>query len=336
MFIISYFLVVKLLKRNIFVFILIFIFLVGCAMNTSATGKWSVSLKKKHLQGENIRQEIIPIRNNMGNIMGFDIIITIPSDNKTDRLIISPSIFDGINHYYNIFEKNNIKINLIINNKSKYNYHYINNSFILSTENIGENDNYVDTGGIGFDNLKIYDISSPYRTFNSALLSLFNYTNNNYKSNDLSDKSIDSKLKESGYSGIDELDLYYLDYYNDKYNLNELRLEDFSSSILKEMFDGVLSNYKESNIQIIQLAYNFFYNEILFFSFHDNNIGYSIGKYMRSDNVEDDYLLKTLIVDSNKVCKVDNMSIYINKKNMGSAYSNYKFNGHFEFILKKY
>ena len=43
---------------------------------------------------------------------------------------------------------------------------------------------------------------------------------------ELSDELLDKKLKINGYSGVEELDLYYLDYFNKNYKENLLNINE--------------------------------------------------------------------------------------------------------------
>lgn len=324
------------------IFKIISIILLITTLKVNAKNFSDATMRKLSNQTSSLEEEIIPEFTN-NTLTGINIIITIPKDCNEEELIISPSILESIKQYSKINPGDSININLKIENKSNYNYNYINNSFILSTENLerlGIKENLIDTKAIGFDSQKIYEISTIYRTINTPLLSLYNY-NNLLEDKDLSDINLDKKLKEKGYTGINELDNYYLDFYNTKYNLNEKTLSDFTYSTIKDLFKGKITTNKETNSNIIKLSYDYFYNKLLSFNFKDqkaddyNSEDYSIGTYMRT-SLGNNYLNnKFMYIRSNTYSELQNMSLKLNKEYTTSAYNDYNYYIHFEFKLKK-
>ena len=307
-----------------------------------AKSKWDVELPKLSYMEEQLKEEITPIRNQQGKIKGFDVLITIPTYYDQEKIQISPSIFSAIEEYKYITPNDKVKINIKIDNQSNYNYQYVDNSFMVSTEDItreGITKNFTNTNAVGFDGQKIDAIFSPYRTWNTALVDL--YKNTKKKEKNLSEANLSMKLKEKEYQGVEELDKYYLDYYNEKYDLQKTRLDQFSDKIIREIFSGSRIEIKESNTQLIELAYNFFYNKLLSYSFSDqkvtdeNSENYSIGNYMRK-KLGNDYLKdKFFEIPSQETKELKNMTININGKYTTNPFLYYHFYGHLEFQLQK-
>ena len=268
---------------------------------------------------EEVQEEIMPIRNREGDFLGIISVITIPKDMKDKTIKISSSIFGGINEFKNMEEGSNL-IQLKIINKSKYKYKYIKNSLKISTVDNKDNSNY-NTKVKGFDKLYITDDFLPYRVNNTAIKEL-DLDNPNYK-------NIDNRLKEIGYRGICEIDKYYLDFYYKKYNLNIDKLEKFSNSIMKEIFDGESLKEFENNKKIVSLAYYYFYNNILTFTF--NNKTKSIKNYMDDLN----FNKKFINIKKKSEVKIKDMSLNVSDKYMSDAFNSYKYIGKFEFRLNR-
>ncbi len=269
--------------------------------------------------GEDLVEEILPIRDRKGNFKGIVCNITLPKNFKEKTITVKPDIFGGINEFRKIGEGKSI-IRLNINNKSKYKYKYVSNSFSISTKKLDDKNNYINTGGKGFDELDVFYIFAPYRVVNSALkeLKINNYTN----------QTIDLKLKELGYVGEEELDTYYRDFYNKKFNLNYKDLDDFSASIKKEIFTGEKLDYMEKNKNIIILAYNYFYNYVLTFSM--NNKTKSIGSYMKGEALN-----KFVDIKKKSQVNIKNMSLNIEKSYMTEAFQNFNYLGEVKFKLNR-
>ncbi len=321
----------------------IFLFLIiSSSWKVEAKSKWDVAFPKLSYMEEQITEEITPIRNDQGKIKGFDVLITIPKDYAQEKIQISPNIFSAIEEYKYITPNDKIKINLKIKNASNYKYQYVDQSFMITTEDKrreGVAENFTDTNAIGFDGQKIDAIFSPYRTWNTALIDL--YQNTKKQEASLSDETLSDKLKEVGYQGIEELDGYYLDYYNEKYDLNEKSLDQFTDKIIKEIFSGTKVEIKESNSKLIELAYNFFYNKLISYTFSDqkltdeNSEDYSIGTYMRK-RLGNDYLKDTFaVIEENHSKELKNMSVNINGKYTTNIFLYYHFYAHLEFQLQK-
>ena len=175
-----------------------------------------------------------------------------------------------------------------------------------------------------------------YRTYNEPIKYL--YDQDEYIDDYLSNDSLNYKLKYYGYSGIDELDEFYIDYYNDKYNLKETNLNNFTYSVQKEIFSGKLSTYKETNSKINELAYNYFYNKLLYYRFNSDSIdefnthNYSIAKYMNNKNIKD---LNNKIVYQNDKLNINNMYLGLNKNYYSEIFNDYGLYIIMELKLKK-
>ena len=237
-----------------------------------------------------INEEIEPIRDNNGNTIGENVIITIPDGYNDKYINLSPLIIDGFKHYRG---NDDFIVKLTINNNSKYNYSYVDDSFIINTDIPYDSNNY-EKIGIGFDGLDIYD--SFYRTYNDALVSLVG----NLK---LDDNTINTYLINKGYKGISELDRYYIDYYGLNY--------------MDYIFDGDVSNYKESNNTLIRKGYKYFYTNII--NINDRGVYNYLGKSYFNSSFNNKENVNLFYID------------YIDNK----AFYSYLYNIKFNFKLKK-
>ena len=309
------------MKKLVFSILLIFIF----------------NINVLALNNENYVEELIPINKN-GTLIGVKDIITIPSNCNLDEIKIKPNIFNFINNYKHLLPGEEINVELEINNTSTNNYEYINNSFKLDTKDLSKDGNIdnLEEIGRGFDNKKIYNNYSIYRTYNEAIKYL--YDQDEYIDDYLSDDSLDYKLKYYGYSGINELDKFYIDYYNDKYNLKETNLNDFTYSVRKDIFSGKLSTYKEVNRKINELAYNYFYDKLLYYRFKDDSVddfntqNYSIYKYMNNKQIKN---LNNKIIFKNNKLNINNMYLGLNKYYYSEIFNDYGLYIIMELKLKK-
>lgn len=293
-------------------------------------------------QTTNLKENVSVKRNKEGNIKKIKITITIPKTTNQSIIVISPKLFESITEYKPLKEGDSTNIELVIKNNSKYTYKYLENSLKISTNDLSlttDSKNYVDTKAIGFDQNKIYDIFSPKRTFNSAIKALYNYPDikkqNKIK---LTNKSLNKKLKNKGYSGITELDKYYIDFYNKKYNLNKTNLNNYSYQIIKELFSGIKTNIKETNKQIIKLSYDYFYNKLLYITFNNEVVTdstshkYSIGTYMKN-NINDITFKESFNLISPKSKKKNYITVNINDVYTTEVFYDYTYNAHIEFKL---
>ena len=295
------------MNKSIFIFLFILSFFVsGCNKENNT---------EEVFREISISEEINPIRNDNGDFIGIDVNIIIPNNYDKNEILINPDIFDGISQYENIIAGKKYIIDLEIINNSDYSYTYRDNSFTISTKMINNVNNYLDTGVVGFDLLKIYDLYQPYRTKNEALINLIGTDNL-----DLSDSVIDDKLKVRGYSGISDLANYYLDYYGNK----SLYL------LAPKIFSGEITDDLETNKQIINLSYNYFYNSLIRFCLIENEC-YSIGEFMVNDDLKKLNIYK---IDSH-ASTTHNFFVDINNNYRSDLYKYYNFFGDFKFYLAK-
>lgn len=323
---------------------MIIILLMFVYTNVYAFSSWKSNSKNLIFVSANIEEEVIPIFNQNNDLLQLNIIITIPKNYNKKIITISPSVFDSVKAYKNLSSGDMIKINLKVKNLSNNDYKYISNSFVISTidpTKLGIKDNFVDTGGVGFDNNTIYDVQSPTRCCNEAILNLYNYkSDDEINENDIQDENLDSVLRKNGYTGIEQLDKYFLDFYNNKYKLSEESLEDFSDNIIREIFSGKDFYVKETNKELIELAYDFYYNKLISFGFSgdiitDNNSDYSIGSYMRKTG-DNKYIKEAFSIIKNRDYKqINNMYITLNSTYTSNAFMNYNYYIHFQFKLRK-
>lgn len=325
------------MKKIVFIF-LFDLGLVGCVVAAICLLNVYASSRKNEMgvmYDADIVEEILPMRDSKNNFLGINCTITIPSDFQGDSIKITPDIFGGIREYKKLESADEIETIIEIKNKSKFNYIYKNASFKLGTESFADTKNYKDTLGVGFDKKKIYDIFAPYRVLNGALRELYN----NVEVGNLDDKELDSLLIEKGYNGIGEIDKYYLDYYNKKYEQDAKTLEELPYSIIKEIFDGNVSEYRETNKRIDELAYYYFYNKVITVNFlgemvNDSNSEYfSIGSYIKKNR--DDKAFRESIDYYNSNLKIEGMIIRISKFYMTDSFKDYDYRGYMEFTLEK-
>lgn len=305
-------------------------------MGVFASSKYDVNIPKYYELSSCVEENIEP--NYKGKYLNsLDVTYTINCD--SDEVSITSGIFDYLARITNVLPGDKFKINFSIINNSNNEYKYKDNSFTLATEDLTKY-NLEKTLGIGFNNLPIYKDFSPYRTGNTALVKLYNYNKtSDFKTNDLIDETLNKLLVENGYNGIEELNKYYLDYYNDKYKLNVSKLEDFNDDIIMELFNGNRLDIKESNKEVIELSYNWFYNKLFSYSFSDNTVTdknsneYSIGTHMRN-NIGNKYFNEMYLKPNDKF-NIENMSININGLYTVNTFMLYQFSAYMNFKLDK-
>lgn len=175
------------------------------------------------------KEEIKPIRNK-NKFIGIESIITIE---KNEEIVKLDSIsLKGLLFYTSINK----------NDKYKIKYKLKNNNYKINN--------------IKIKKYKYDSKNTIYRTINSPLKKLYNYRNIN-----LEDKVLDKKLKEKGYSGINELDKYYMDYF---------KCDKLTDKYLRKIIKGKQTYIKESNNTINKLAYNYYYKNV--FIIEENNL----------------------------------------------------------------
>ncbi len=185
----------------------------------------------------------------------YRVTFTIPEDYSEESFVISPEITEYIYENYNEYINQILSrpgdiflVTITIVNNSKYQYNYEDSSFVISPDSyegfeykkVEPTDNETTFNGndIKNDDNK-NSIDTIYRSCNTAIQAIFLYCktskNNDEFNSYLSDEVLDSVLKEMNYKGIEELDKYYLDFYNKKYNTNNTNLNQFSKGILREI-----------------------------------------------------------------------------------------------------
>lgn len=275
--------------KRIKYYFLVFIFFVGILIGNiiNAFAKSEV----------NYYEEINPIRDSIGNIIGEEVIITLPKGFNKELIRIDSSLFDGYYHYSN--DDREFIVKITVNNKSKYDYKYINNTLNISPKNTFNSYNYINYGVN--DGIIIND--SYYRSYNAALRELIPI------GSELNDEVIDLYLRNYGYSGIDELNKYYDDYYGKWYSFGLL-------------LEGDVSSYKESNSILVSDAYKYFYSNILSFSCNDNKFG--VLKYRgQCNNIFS-------VFNKNSKFTISNMKIY---RDNNDYFNNYLMSVGFQFEL---
>lgn len=242
---------------------------------------------------------------------------TIPEDYDEDTIKID-LVGDLMKYYesetYVPGDGENFYVNII--NLSKNEYVYSNGSMKITDGNyVDEKDadmaytydnteaEYIKGAYTSLSNRPIAVKSTVWRTSNSALKELLDTTSNAAKY--YSNESVTSALINAGYeNGLDDLDEYYVDYMNKKYDKTCAKLEDFSViEICNAIFNGYTVNVKEANKNVAALGYNMFYNNLLMFTLDDATVSnddcvagkFSLGSWMRDENSVDSYMNKRLV-----------------------------------------
>ncbi len=181
-----------------------------------------------------------------------NITYNIPNIYNDENLIIN----DNIN------TENIDNINIILNNLS-------NNVYTLKSFN---------------DNL----VTRVYRNSNNEAL-MYLYEGIPLTIYELSDELLDKKLRLYGYSGIEELELYYIDYFNKNYQ------EDFTSfdQLIEKYFDKLWPNNIDDNIKVVESNKNIIksFNNYFKKNNNDNNKLFpkTVTKYELNTNLENKY-----------------------------------------------
>ena len=263
---------------------------------------------------------------------------TIKEDYNEDTINIVPGIFKAISESDGYVPGDGIKVNIQIINKSNNKYLYKDKSFILSTMDISNYEERLENSK-GFDGQVIAGTFGPNRTANTAIRTLYGKS---IKKDMMLDETLGKKLEETGYKGIEELNKYYLDFYNKKYNLECKNLEDLPANVISEIFNGNNYPIKESNLEIAELGYNYWYNVLFSVLFGDEKYDYktsnlsAIGSYMRNKELGNDYFTKDLgIINPSSENSLTTMNFYINGPYTTNAYMNYEFGAYMEFQLTK-
>ena len=213
--------------------------------------------------------------------------ITIPADFKDKELTIKPSIFANENYVSMPGDTRNFSLKII--NLSNNDYTYQDNSLYLKPVEDGKN--Y--PGLISYNNAKIPTFATMYRLYNSEPLKAL-YDVRNLTDDELKDESIEAKLRKLGYSGISELDKYYVEYFNKNYNTNFTSLEDLTTPYINKIWTNIskASKTRETNNNLIEFHQNYFYNVLLTMKYNDkknlDDNNYSVGAYSRKEGCYQD------------------------------------------------
>lgn len=207
--------------------------------------------------------------------------IIIPANFKDKELKLKSRIFVNDKYIFMPGEIRNFSLKII--NLSNNDYTYQNNSLYLKpAEDDKEYHNL-----ISYNKFKIP--IPMYRLYNSEPLKSL-HDGYNLSDDELKDENIAAKLNELGYAnGIQDLDKYYIDYFNKNYNTNFVSLEDLTTTYINKIWTNKSKNSKirETNTNLIKFYQNNFYNFFLTMRYNyksdlDNNI-YSIGGYSRKE-----------------------------------------------------
>lgn len=270
---------------------------------------------------------------------------TIPEDFNKDNIHFD--IIGDMTDYYRELTKNedaaylpgdNEKFDVKVINKSAIEFTYKENSFKTGTGNYftaaaddkvydaNNNEGYI-KDAITFDGYNMDYKRCIWRTSNSALKELLNITSNN--SIKYTDALINEALVKKGYEGIEELNKYYLDFMNKKYNKENTRLNQFKvNEITDSIFNGYVVGIREINPEIAALGYDLFYNNLFMIGIGDtvieNNYSgkdkeyiingkYSIGSWMRGNVKGEEYFNKNLsnIKNDNKEYTLLEATLYL-------------------------
>lgn len=220
---------------------------------------------------------------------------TIPEDFEanTVNIFMGDAINDAANYMLYV-PGDAAPIQIAIVNLSSHDYAYKKGSFAVTTEAYQQ---YFDknwatpTESIGFDGQRIPYEYLAVRSKNAAIQSLYGVTGTSkVKDAQMTDAALGAKLTEVGYAnGIYDLHKYYLDYYNDKKNTSYTALEQLpDSDIAALLTSGNKVSAKETNVEISELLYNYYYNHLYSLTPAgagypgDTNNDYTVGSLMRA------------------------------------------------------
>ena len=207
--------------------------------------------------------------------------IIFPANFKDRELKLKSRIFVNDKYIFMPSEIRNFSLKII--NLSNNDYTYQNNSLYLKP--VEDDKKYHNL--ISYNKFKIP--IPVYRLYNSEPLKAL-YDGYNLSDDELKDENVAAKLKELGYTnGIQDLDKYYIDYFNKNYNTNFVSLEDLTTTYINKIWTNKSKSSKtrETNTNLIKFYQNDFYNFLLTMRYNsksdlDNNI-YSIGAYSRKE-----------------------------------------------------
>lgn len=285
---------------------------------------------------------------------------TIP-ENYDEKTIKIDLIGDLMKYYeagtYVPGDGENFYVNII--NLSKNEYVYSNGSMKITDGNYVEEkdadmaytyDNteaeYIKGAYTSLSNRPIAVKSTVWRTSNSALKELLGITSNSSKN--YTNELITNALIEAGYeNGLDDIDDYYVDYMNKKYDKNKAKLDEFSvKEICESIFNGYIVGVREADKNIASLGYNMFYNNLLMLTLDDDTVTnddclagrFSLGSWMRNENNVDSYMNEktgTLEAGMKEARNILNAHLHISGPYMTNPYQNTSWGMEFTFSLDK-
>lgn len=248
-----------------------------------------VSLKKYVFDNDVIENIDVVLKKD--EITDINIVYTIP--NEYDKGVINiKSNLDKVIADLNDKIINKINVSIAIKNDSFFDYEYRDYSFIFLSEN---NSNFE-------------------RPINQAIKDL--YSNKNITKDMLEDEMLSLKLKENGYSGIEELDLFFLEYYNLVYNTAFKKLDDFDDERLFEIFSGKTIEVEETNLGLKELVDNRFSNNLNLIKFYNGNL-YSHLEYMNNKEMVNPYFKEYFgFIKSDNVFELDEIDLILSNNNI--------------------
>lgn len=253
--------------------------------------------------------------------------IIIPANFKDKELKLKPSIFANDKYIPISGEIRNFSLKII--NLSNNDYAYQNNSLYLKPVEDDKTYFYL----ISYNKVKIPIFATMYRLYNSEPLKAL-YDGYNLSDEELKDENIAAKLKELGYTnGIQDLDKYYIDYFNKNYNTNFVSLEDLTTTYINKIWTNKSKNSKirETNTNLIKFYQNNFYNFLLTMRYNsksdlDNNI-YSIGAYSRKEKSYQDLnaTLLNITLSKNSETSLEPFSFQLNGPLTRNSYGGFTY-----------
>ena len=292
-------------------------------------------------------------------IFNFDLTYTIPEDYEKETLVINPDIFELIawgqdeSGAPKILPGYTIKINVEIDNKSKYNYNYDENSFVIYPKSADELEDMgferIDSDKKSFNGEDLTVLQKFARTDNAALKAL------GLKRNEMNNENIDKALKEKEYNGkryngIEDLAKYYLDFFNTFYGYGQngkervTKLSDFTvNEIAYGIFGGYVTGYEEDNAELMALHFDFLYNYGMGVSLDDEKINdsnqqdYAPGEYMRNESKGDEKIKEKVGKLESETKKDIDMTFHFSGPLLNNPYQGYRLTGnsHLSYTAEK-
>lgn len=235
-------------KIKLLLVTLIGLLLMAPSVNADTTKPWNTVQPNKRTESNDIQVKCEGERdyswgkyNYEGDIRArINVTIIIPEDYSEKQIVISPKVFKAAAEAFGkeyltigngLQAGDTIEVNYKIINNSKYTYYYDKNSFKIFTDgsfNLGESNTKT------FNGLTISKNEYFRRVYNTALAALIP----NSRGTLMTNETVGAALSAKNYNGINDLGKYYLDFYNEKYNVNHTRLDEFSYGVIREIFSN--------------------------------------------------------------------------------------------------